>query len=636
MYNSILLLLGGFLMGKNKNHELKDKKSHKTKSSAPSKPVWHMSHAPTLDTGYHWTQDVPIIIFTAVIIMITFMKTYSSPMEGYYWHSDKTVFADFFSYYKSVFIMLMGTLSALTILYRIMTQSLYIKKTKLYIPMAIYACFVILSWVFSEYPYFAFHGFNDRFEGSLVLISYIFMVFYVINTVNTEKSIKRIIYATGVTSSILGILGMSQFLNHDFFQTDIGKKLITPKSYIDNIDKLKFSFTNREIYQTVYNINYVSFYLTLLIPIFGLLFITEKNIKKKLIFGAVSALLIFNLVGSKSSGGILGIGIAFIVALIILNKKLMKWWKSIAFLLVSVATVFALTFNILMPEITNAIKGSFERDADANQKQFIDYFDTDYDKLTISCNNEPLTIQVDMEAQNSEVSITDKEGAKLFFTKEDDGYIIADDQRFSMYSFNFIKEDNTNYIVVNIEDSKWRFMVTKEGILFYNNLNKLVDLDPVPGIGFEDQLTFGSGRGLIWSRSLPLVKEHVFIGSGADTYVFEFPQNDYAAKYNADWPIYNIVDKPHNLYLGIAVNTGLISLISLLILFGAYIVWSIKIYWRNQYEDFISIVGVGIFIGICGFLTAALVNDSSVSVMPLFYGLLGVGIAINMKLSSQA
>ncbi len=618
-------------MGKNKNKDIKNKK-HKGRNTDS---VWFMSHAPSLDKGYHWTQNIPVIIFTAVIIMITFMKTYHSPMEGYYWHSDTTIFNDFFSYYKSIFIILMGTLAILMALYRLMTQTLIIKKTKLYIPMTVYVIFVILSWFFSEYPYFALRGFNDRFEGSLVLISYIIMLFFTINTINTERTVKWTIYAAGISSSVLGILGITQFLRHDFFQTEIGKKLITPSTYT-NLDKLKFHFTKGEIYQTVYNINYVSFYLTLLIPVFGLLFITEKNIKKKLIFGAVSALLIFNLIGSKSSGGILGIGIAFIVALIILNKKLLKWWKSIALVLAAVILVFAMTFNVLMPEITRSIRSAFTEDADIIHKQFIDYFDTDYDKLTISCNNEPLTINVNLDNPNRNLSFEDKEGNELTLTKEDDAYRINEDSRFSMYSFKFVREeDDRNFIVVYIEDSKWPFEITGDGILFYNALDKHVELHPVPGIGFENQLDFGSGRGLIWSRSLPLIKDHIFIGSGADTYVFEFPQNDYAAKYNADWPIYNIVDKPHNMYIGIAVNTGLISLISLLVLFGAYIISSIKIYRKNEYEDFISIVGAGIFIGICGFLVAGLVNDSSVSVMPLFYGLLGVGIAINFKLEKQ-
>lgn len=90
--------------------------------------------------------------------------------------------------------------------------------------------------------------------------------------------------------------------------------------------------------------------------------------------------------------------------------------------------------------------------------------------------------------------------------------------------------------------------------------------------------------------------------------------------------------------MGIAIGTGMISLLALLALWGAYLVQSFRLYFRANYEnlDFNTYVGVGIFLGICGFLTAALVNDSSVSVMPMFYGLLGTGIAINMMLKDKA
>jgi O-antigen ligase len=95
-----------------------------------------------------------------------------------------------------------------------------------------------------------------------------------------------------------------------------------------------------------------------------------------------------------------------------------------------------------------------------------------------------------------------------------------------------------------------------------------------------------------------------------------------------------IVDKPHNMYLGAAVGTGMISVIALLALFLLYIVQSFKLYVRAKYDDFTTFAGAGIFFGVLGFLISAFVDDSSVSVMPLFYGLLGVGVAINMLLAS--
>jgi len=87
--------------------------------------------------------------------------------------------------------------------------------------------------------------------------------------------------------------------------------------------------------------------------------------------------------------------------------------------------------------------------------------------------------------------------------------------------------------------------------------------------------------------------------------------------------------------MGIMVGTGGISMLSLLTIWILYIIQSINIYRRETYASFYAFVGAGIFLGICGFLAAATVNDSSVSVTPIFYGLLGTGIAINMMLKNM-
>ena len=64
---------------------------------------------------------------------------------------------------------------------------------------------------------------------------------------------------------------------------------------------------------------------------------------------------------------------------------------------------------------------------------------------------------------------------------------------------------------------------------------------------------------------------------------------------------------------------------------------SVKLYAKRSFDenDLLTYTGAGIALGIFGFLVAGLVNDSSVSVMTMFYGLLGLGIAINMILSHE-
>jgi hypothetical protein len=204
-------------------------------------------------------------------------------------------------------------------------------------------------------------------------------------------------------------------------------------------------------------------------------------------------------------------------------------------------------------------------------------------------------------------------------------------------------EDAFSFIVVEVRPpnwlpqaiTRWPFAITRSGVLYRNQNGVLVSLKKIPHIGWENNPAFGSGRGYIWSRSLPLLKDTIVLGHGADTFALYFPHNDYVGMGTANWYAGMFIDKPHSFYLGAGINTGVLSLISLLTLYLLYLVQSFSLYRRETYEGFCPIVGAGIFIGICGFLAAAFFNDSSVSVMPMFYGLLGTGIAVNMLVKGQ-
>lgn len=132
-----------------------------------------------------------------------------------------------------------------------------------------------------------------------------------------------------------------------------------------------------------------------------------------------------------------------------------------------------------------------------------------------------------------------------------------------------------------------------------------------------------------------MMKDTALIGYGADTYCIHFPHEDYAGKYNAGWGINTIVDKPHNMYMGMWVGTGGLSVIAFLALLVMYFVQSLKLYFRFKEESWLSYAGLGMFLGVFGFAVAGLVDDSTVSVMPLFYTVLGMGIAVNMMIEGK-
>ena len=89
------------------------------------------------------------------------------------------------------------------------------------------------------------------------------------------------------------------------------------------------------------------------------------------------------------------------------------------------------------------------------------------------------------------------------------------------------------------------------------------------------------------------------------------------------------VDKPHNMYLQTALNTGVLSLLAMLVLFDMYLISCKKAYWKEEFKSFLPVAGVACFAAGCGYAGAGMFIDSVVSIVPVFWVLLGTGIGIN-------
>ncbi len=627
--------------------------------------LYRMSHAWEIGAPHSLFHIFPIILFSAVTILIVRLHIYTRPMSQFFWTSetDESQLSDFFSYDKMVFIMVVACFALVVLLFQLTSQSLAVKRTAVYIPMAVYAVFVLISYFGSDYKTFALWGYNDRFEGTIPLLAYMVMLFFVINTVNSVRNIKQILWPIAVSSVLLSLLGITQAADHDFFRTVLGQKLISPNyvlssgttlwqaidaAFEEGAQYYNFTFQNREIYQTVYNINYVSFYLTLLIPLFGMLFVrsldkeANEPLWKKICLGILCALLIFNFIGSASAGGFFGLGIIGILGIIMLNKQLIKIWKPLVVLFVIAGIVFGITSDRWLPEITSAFKGLQEdsvaitngAQGPATKRPHVDYIKTG-STLEFSVNGNPLFIDYNDDASNLNIIIRDADNQLVLLNETGDGYLSIDDERFYDYMKIALRFDDENrvYLTINTDGTTdWYFTKNGDEILYMNGFGNLVALEPIEHIGFKNHQDFGSGRGYIWSTSIPLLKHTIIKGFGADTYCIHYPTNDYAGKYNSvRFQRDIIVDKPHNMYLHTGICTGVISLIALVAMYLIYVIQSIKLFWKRELgTDFITYTGFGLFCGLTAFMATGLVDDSTVSVMPLFYTLLGTGFATNI------
>ena len=90
------------------------------------------------------------------------------------------------------------------------------------------------------------------------------------------------------------------------------------------------------------------------------------------------------------------------------------------------------------------------------------------------------------------------------------------------------------------------------------------------------------------------------------------------------------------MYLQIAVQTGLVSLVALLVFFALFMIGSIKNVRKDKERDLAYYLSGGICAGVFGYLITQVFNDSTVAIAPLFWGLVGIGLAAGRMMKKRA
>ena len=86
--------------------------------------------------------------------------------------------------------------------------------------------------------------------------------------------------------------------------------------------------------------------------------------------------------------------------------------------------------------------------------------------------------------------------------------------------------------------------------------------------------------------------------------------------------------KPHNMYLQIGVQTGVLSLIAILVFYFWFFFYGLGTCFRLKKYDFMAFVGAGVLAGSAGYMVVQIINDSSITVAPVYWTMIGVGLAV--------
>ncbi|MDF2801495.1 MAG: hypothetical protein K0S61_1398 [Anaerocolumna sp.] len=575
----------------------------------------------------------PLLFIIGVLPLIIRVHIYDPKLSSFAWYPDSTSAVDVFLYYKYIFLLIACTVMLIISIYKVLQNRELIKINPLFAALFGYAFLALVSSVLSKYPYFSFNGITDQFESVFTLLGYVLIVFYGYLVINREQDIKILLKVLTLSIIVISILGLTQIIGHDFFATDFGLKTFVPSSMWNELDSFSFTFGPKMVYLTLYNPNYVGVYAALLFPIILSLLLVSKSKVNTLFLALAASGLLVSLIGSKSDAGIIGIAVSLLFIIIFFRNYIFKKWMII--MPIVIASVLLILFDkINISKFTTLLS--------LLEPQKIEYNLTDIktdDNVIVTYKNNDLFVSYEGAIDAGiNIYLKDSNDEEVpFEINAENGTFYIVDERFSNITISPVSFNNLLGININIDGIDWIFTnQLGDGTYYYINQNgkpdKIITAKSSIFTGYE---TYASKRGYIWSRTIPLLKDYLVLGSGADTYAIAFPQQDYVYLRNVGFS-QMILTKPHNMYLQMGVQTGALSLLCFLVFYGIYFVSSIRLYKKGKFESYYAKAGAAIFIGTVGYMVVGLSNDSSIAVAPVFWAIIGIGIACNQFIRKES
>lgn len=591
-------------------------------------------------------KNIAIIPLAMIILFLPFIL-YMKPIVvnetmSQVWINEK-ISTDIFTYYKKTFLYIISFV--LILLFFIFTNKIR-KNRNLYILSIILFGFVLISTLLSKYQQVVYSGFLDKQEGFWIFLIYIFLIIYSFNFVDNIKQfniLQKVYIISGIVISVIAILqyfGLNILDNRFFFN------LIVPAEYRETIESLNFKFGKGIAFSVFYNPNYLGNYMSFYLPFTLGSLISEKSRNYKILY--IIALLtgVIAIITSKSEAGFLGfiIAIGYFIFKTIKNNYLIKekkfnYRKAILIVFSGITIISGIVYNYQSINRIMDEAGQLTTSVFKNQSVDLKEVGPLNDLSKISDNEISLKYnhtQLYLISSKDKLFIADENKNELYLINKSS----LDSQIFSIKNIGDIEVNkNTSTdgeylaLALNFIDSEMTLFFVENDTNLYITNYKFNEIVPVnaPQIGFYGMEKIGSGRGYIWSRTLPLLKNNILIGSGPGTFAMRFPHDDLFGKQFAYGPknIWLVTDKPHSFYLELAIQFGVLALIISLVGLAMLFIPNKKNNAIDSGDKRALIITVQA--GLLGFLVSSLFNDSIIAITPIV--MIFIGCLVSLRSS---
>lgn len=485
----------------------------------------------------------------------------------------------------------------------------------IFISLAVYLFLGLLSTLFSECKSAAWIGVYMLYEGYLGILSY-GIVFYAAWYWCDKDVVLKFVRSCVTTLSILfGVLTVFEQMGYLYYNNSIVHVLSGMTSYVGTVDTATLTFGNSD---------YLGVFCAMLLP----LTISYLDFKGKISEIIMQALAVISmgytlLMTEVMSDIVIGFGLALVYVLVwvwkVNQNKLLRFGtigvSAVVILGCGFGYVNRCSGNDFSEKLEVALVGM------ENDDNFgLLYIDIDGSTLTFKNKTDTLEITQNGSLTKASDLIYAFNGTEITPVEDEEGTVTFEGEALKQVSAT--EEDGTlkvdfgytTPVEADINGDTWQVIGIGGTVL-----------DEVEEVGSSTSLrshfTWFNGRLFVWANTFETLKDCIFIGHGPATSVLYLNQNDLPILLNI-FGQYVLFDKPHNWYLQMAHDTGVVSLAAVLVFLVLLFAGGFKLCFSKKYSWNPQLAGL--CAGLFSYCILGIFNDSMMYQAPMFWFLCGL------------
>jgi len=573
---------------------------------------------------------LPIALVVILVPLLVRFAIFETGLQDVVWTNEDVYSTDLYLKAKAV---LFTVLSGIMLVFLALDYKHVLEKLKsekiIWLLFGGYALFVLLSAIASDYPLFAWKGSVGQFESAFVLAGYIITGLYVFLYAQEKEIAKNIPYFFLASTLIMDVIGIFQFLGKDLFSTRFVQSLCIPQYVLEATGGIVFRFEKNRVYLTLYNPNYAGVYCACMLVILFSLLLHEKKAWIKALYAVSMVAMGICLIGSGSKSGIVIAAVVLTAVLILHIRSILKYWY---LALAGAVAVFACVYIGFKFNSVDLIQTFIESIKPVKSEYRLTDVYTGRDGIYFCYDDIEFMIAMETTEADVAVGAQCRDGSEFEVIELTDGsaHFMLRHEKLPDIPVTFKDYNGIVCMSITLDGADW--IVTGRpgtGYLYLNSSGKWDTIYSPKKAVFTDYPNWITGRGDIWAKTLPLLKYTVLLGTGPDSFTMVYPNNDYLGEHNMG--IHNeYTTRPHNWYLQMGVQTGVVSVLFLLAGLIIYLIRGASFCVKNalnntEKEDGICVEAF--FLGSVVFMLMGFINDSSVCVTPLFWCMFGMALA---------